>query len=96
MAIIIIMIAFFFYEHHGIKILIGIGIGAQMVGFVSILTGQNIIRIRDEKKFNEIFERYEKNSLPEILGSPNTGKTVFGIWIILFGLAFQLIGLFLM
>lgn len=79
----------------GGKVLVGIGLGMQVLGFTSMLVAQQAFPIKDREAFDKIFHR-RKGSEPEIMGSPKIGKAVSGIWLILIGLCFQIIGLFLM
>src|SRR2546426_7502398 len=83
------------YQFHGGKVLVAIGIGAQIMGFTLMLLSRTGMHIKNEEKFKEIFERLGKYKSPEIEGSPILGRLAGGIWLILGGLSIQLTGLFL-
>lgn len=95
-AILITLVTILAYWLNGIKVLVGIGIVMEIFGFTLMLLGRTSIRIKDRELFDKIFEKYEKRTLPEIEGSPILERTSGGIWLILIGLSFQLIGLFLL
>lgn len=83
------------YQLHGVKILVGVGIGSQIVGFTMMLLSRTSISIKNRDLFDQMFEKHEKRTLPEIEGSPLMTRMAGGIWLILIGLSFELIGYFL-
>lgn len=59
-----------------------------------MMYSRTTVRIRDRNAFDKIFDMFE-NTGPEIEGSPQVKFWVPGMWLNMFGLAFQLIGMFL-
>jgi len=82
------------WTFHGGKVLVGIGIGLQFVGFIYMMFSRTTVYIRDRDEFDKIFNMIE-NTEPKIEGPPMTKYIIPGIWFNIFGLAFQLTGLFL-
>ena len=82
------------YWHDGGKVYIAIGLGMQILGFVSLLSSQTTLSIRDHDLFDKLFHKRD-NVVPEVQGGIHLGKYAGGIWLIMIGLTIQLLGLFL-
>ena len=80
------------YYLNGVKILTGVGIGMQILGFVIMLINQQSFSIKDHELFNKIFN--VRRNEPVVQGGYASGA-VIGLWIVLMGLTFQLITLYL-